>query len=303
MRTQAALSGIAISEVATRRLHHRGYWRLVRALGTYCDEEVVVNLEQGSVAVSLHDPYWARITAAGFRYEPEVECLLRGLRTLEFNFLDVGANIGYWSILVSGMFPERQVIAVEPNPAIFAGLCRNANLNADRFTCIQAAVTPSPVDAVDLFVSSGRGEHAAASADGGRFASHQARVTVPATTLDELVDSLRRDGTPLLVKLDIEGLETAVLAKSEASRDPGVCFVYEDHGCDPGSPTTGWLLEHALHDVFFLPHSGRPRQIDSLSQLRRYKKSPKVGYNLVALPKTGPWPTHLGHRTADSGHD
>ena len=64
--------------------------------------EVVVLLNEDSqFAFDLGDPYWARLLARGFVYEPEVERVLRAFADAPYTFVDAGANLGYWSILVS----------------------------------------------------------------------------------------------------------------------------------------------------------------------------------------------------------
>ncbi len=288
-RARLAQAGIVIAEAATRGMHHRGYWRLVRALGLLSDAKVVVRLDSGVLRVSLADPYWARLLAKGYVYEPEVAAFLHSIRGMTFDFVDVGANIGYWSVVVSGQFPESRVMAIEPNPAIFAELVTNAALNDDRFECRHTAVTPMNAKTVTLQFSGERGCHAAATAEPGHARAGYQKVEVPATTLDAIVAKQRRPGIPLLVKLDIEGLETVVLTASECTDDPSVCFIYEDHGQDTESPTTSWLLANDKHKIFFLRPRARPRPIRVLADLTASKLSTKVGYNCVAIPKVGPW--------------
>ncbi len=288
-RARLAQAGIVVAEAATRGMHHRGYWRLVRALGHLSDAKVVVRIDSGVLRVSLADPYWARLLAKGYVYEPEVAAFLRSIRGMAFDFVDVGANVGYWSVFVSGQFPESRVTAIEPNPAIFSELVTNAALNGDRFDCRRTAITPMNAKTVTLQFSGERGGHAAATAEPGHARLGYEKVEVPATTLDIIVAKQRRRGIPLLVKLDIEGLETAVLTSSDCTDDPGVCFIYEDHGQDTESPTTRWLLANDKHEIFFLRPEARPKPIRVLAELTASKLSSKVGYNCVAVPKVGPW--------------
>src|SRR5438132_6264669 len=56
-------------------------------------------------------------------YEREVESILSELMTKETTFIDVGANIGYFTVLCSRL--ARTVYAFEPVPAAFERLSRN----------------------------------------------------------------------------------------------------------------------------------------------------------------------------------
>ncbi len=288
-RARLAQTGISAAELATRGMNHRGYWHLVRALGNLSDSKVIVEIDGGVLCVSIADPYWARLLAKGYVYEPEVGAFLHSIRGMAFDFVDVGANIGYWSVVVSGKFPESRVTAFEPNPATLSELLANAALNGNRFDCRHAAITPTAAETVTLQFPQERGGHAAATADPRYALDGFEKVEVPALTLDAIVDEQRRRGIPLLVKLDIEGLETDVLAASECTNQPDVCFVYEDHGQDSASETTRWLLETGKHEVFFLQPQALPQRIRALSDLTAKKVSKKVGYNCIAVPKVGPW--------------
>lgn len=270
-------------------MHHRGYWRSVRALGHLSNATVVVRIDSGALRVSMADPYWARLLANSYVYEPEVDEFIQSIGRMGFDFIDVGANIGYWSVVVSGRLPKSRVTAVEPNPEIFSELIANAELNDDRFDCRHAAITPTKAETVTLQFSAEPGGHAGATADPRYAQSGYKHVEVPALTLDVLVAEQRRPGIPLLVKLDIEGLETSVLAASDCTADPEVCFVYEDHGQDRESATTRWLLSNDKHAIYLLRPNARPQRIRVLADLTAKKVSQKVGYNCVAVPKSGPW--------------
>jgi FkbM family methyltransferase len=65
-----------------------------------------------------------------------VEALLRGLEDGPLTFVDIGANIGFYSIAVAALFPSFRVIAFEPMPDSFANFERNIELNgADNVEC------------------------------------------------------------------------------------------------------------------------------------------------------------------------
>src|SRR6266480_4790575 len=61
------------------------------------------------------------------KYEGEVASILSELITKNTTFIDVGANIGYFTVLFSRL--ARTVYAFEPVPSIFGSLLRNISLN------------------------------------------------------------------------------------------------------------------------------------------------------------------------------
>ena len=74
------------------------------------------------------------------RYESEVESVLSRLVTKETTFVDVGANIGYFTVIFSKS--ARTVYAFEPVPTIFERLSRNLSLNGcENVRALQLAVS------------------------------------------------------------------------------------------------------------------------------------------------------------------
>ncbi|MFO1190231.1 MAG: FkbM family methyltransferase [Alphaproteobacteria bacterium] len=120
-------------------------------------------------------------------------------------FVDVGANVGTYCVIASGACQARS-LAIEPNPASLAALERNIALNG-----LETRVRIAPM---------------AAGAKAGRVAittsldslNHVAEAGETAPTLDVPVDRLDHlvgDDVPILMKIDVEGFESEVLAGAE----------------------------------------------------------------------------------------
>lgn len=117
-------------------------------------------------------------------------------------FLDVGANIGSYTVLASGAVGA-ETICFEPVPATFQHLMDNIYLNrlVDHVTALNVAVGAetgvlemmADRDTVNRVVS-GEGYSGA-------------KVKVPVVTLDETLAGR----VPKLIKIDVEGFETLVL--------------------------------------------------------------------------------------------
>ncbi len=136
----------------------------------------------------------------GLHEASEMAFVLHLLRANEL-FLDVGANVGSYTVLAAGAAKAR-VIAVEPIPSTFEVLQRNVALNAldDRVDCHRLGLSDthgtlrftSTLDTVNHVLSDGEDAPS---------------VDVPVTRMNDLVG----DEVPTLIKIDVEGHEHAVL--------------------------------------------------------------------------------------------
>jgi FkbM family methyltransferase len=126
--------------------------------------------------------------------------------------IDLGANVGDWTAKVLHAIPEARILAVEPDPATFGQL--EARLGHDsRVRLVQAAVSDTRSRAkFNVAAGSEFGsllEPTAVSLNVyAAGAPVEGRVEVDVVPLDELAS---QEISPL-VKLDVQGLELAVLA-------------------------------------------------------------------------------------------
>jgi FkbM family methyltransferase len=149
--------------------------------------------------------FWPGVEA----YEPEVRAALRYFLQPGHTFIDCGANLGYFSVMASGLVgPSGTVVAVEANPETLKLLRKNLHLNGAG-TPIHCALT-SRGSEVTLFVSD-RGDVFSSLHTGGLVDGPTVRsFRVPGQTLDELVSQAGLQSVNL-VKVDIEGGELDVL--------------------------------------------------------------------------------------------
>lgn len=143
-------------------------------------------------------------------WEPSLtEFFSRRLRPGDI-FVDIGANIGYHTLLASKLVgPDGRVLAYEASPTIFAALARNIEFNG-----------ATNVKAANIAVGSQRGiVHTYLAPKGNRglttlnprhgFVREEESVAMG--PIDELLagEDLKR---VRLIKIDVEGNESAVLA-------------------------------------------------------------------------------------------
>jgi FkbM family methyltransferase len=144
-------------------------------------------------------------------YEPELQSALRELIPAGALIFDVGANIGYVSLLLAkAAGVNGRVFAFEALPSNVEQLRSNVALNGmeARVTVVPGAVTQAPGPVNFLVHASGGMGKVAGSA--GREDRYQAEVTVPGISLDEFVYG-QGNLPPQVVKMDIEGGEVLAL--------------------------------------------------------------------------------------------
>jgi FkbM family methyltransferase len=145
-------------------------------------------------------------------YEPDLQIAARDFFRSGEVVYDVGANIGYISLMAARIVGENgRVYAFEALPANLERLKEHIALNhlEDRITAIHAAVTERVGEAIFLAHASGAMGKAEGSA--GRETTYSQHLRVPSVTLDHFVFK-QGHPPPHTVKMDIEGGEGLALA-------------------------------------------------------------------------------------------
>lgn len=150
---------------------------------------------------------------AGLHEFDDMAFLLHLLRPGD-TFFDIGANVGSYSLLASGVCGAGS-ISIEPIAAAFNILSQNIALNklGEKISAINAAAGAEEGNLLFTSVYD-TGNHVAAAGESGGN-----NVNVPVIT----IDSLATGKVPLLAKIDVEGYETEVLKGMEKTLDaPGL---------------------------------------------------------------------------------
>ena len=144
-------------------------------------------------------------------YEPHIVSLVRAHLAGGDTFFDLGANVGYFSLLASEIVGEAgKVYAFEPVPENCRALERAIQANSLHNVVVeQAAVIGPGCATANIFVRVGAGNSGLSSILDSR--RYQTRLQqVPATTLDEYIARAGIDRVRLM-KIDIEGAEPMAL--------------------------------------------------------------------------------------------
>ena len=128
----------------------------------------------------------------------------------ERNFIDVGANIGYFSCLMSKLAgPSGKVLAVEPEPNNLKLLEQNLKINQLTNVTVHACALGAAEGSarLGLYKPANRGRHSILDTHA------KSTINVRVRTLDDLAKSSGSSVTSWsLVKIDVEGYEGFVLA-------------------------------------------------------------------------------------------
>lgn len=144
------------------------------------------------------------------RYEPVLAATLEkhlDLRSADL-MIDIGANIGWYSLLVSRLSQGRcQVLAFEPDPDNFARLQRNLKLNGiDQVSAFNLAVGEHAATLqLHRYGKSNAGRHSLVDLHAGET------IPVQVVSLDDWSTNSLPEGPIRLLKMDIEGYEVFAL--------------------------------------------------------------------------------------------
>jgi len=168
-------------------------------------------------------------------YEPEVTSIFYKLTRDVRVVFDVGAYVGFFSLLAAIGQPQSRIIALEPLERIHSRLSRNVSLNGlNNIDCIQAAAGKERTqqefyypDDISPVASSLRSDLLLATMSAEKIK----HVSVQVETLDDVAARLNL-GPVDLIKMDTERTEHEVLEGSkvilERDRPAIICEVWPD---------------------------------------------------------------------------
>jgi FkbM family methyltransferase len=177
-------------------------------------------------------------------FRPADATLLRRYLRPGDTFVDVGANVGYLSLLAwTRVRPGGRVVAIEAHPRTCGFLAGNVRLNRFPIETHNVAIGERPGELWFTSLRSDDQNHAVPDSAG------RAGVRVAVTTLDRLLGSMTVD----LLKVDTEGFELHVLAGAAAMLERCAALYIEDSDRNLRRYGRSSLeLRQALRDAGFL---------------------------------------------------
>lgn len=191
--------------------------------------------------------------------------------------LDVGANIGYYSIFLEKALKCRKVLAFEPSPRELEQLHENLELNNCSVVQVISMALGDHMGTTEFYLSKmnfGRNSIT-------EIKKASEKVSVSITTLDDYLSNHPEDSVEL-IKIDIEGAEALMLKGASGTIEkyrPIILFeswlidsgVFEEINCEA---TT--IIRNHRYEFFDINESG---------QLIHITKEMKINnHNLIAIP-------------------
>lgn len=179
-------------------------------------DSLVRRIHDYRLRIDLHDPGLSRDVAVRGTREEQLKYVIERVVAPGDVILDVGANIGYYTIMLSKLVGETgMVYAIEPEPRNFERLQKNVQLNG-----IESIVETHQIGASDavgtgtLHVSRHSNLHSFLGPTGADDTKGDQNIELPLTDVSTFIQGKRRVD---LLRMDIEGYEVEVISGLEAA--------------------------------------------------------------------------------------
>ena len=226
-------------------------------------------------ADDTHLTHWVRSQGV---WEADVMKLLRATLQPDGVFVDVGANVGFHTVLASQLVgPAGRVVAIEPTPWTLELLRANVWRSGAAVSVLPVAASDAP-GRTRLAVDPGHRSGARVDVTGG--------VEVEAARLDDLLP----DAVVDVLKIDVEGGEPLVLrgARNLIERSPGLVAVVEfrdaQHVSGQGPLDVLDFYESLGFELCLLRRSGALQPATAGDVLERARRAESVNIALCRRP-------------------
>src|ERR1700743_575413 len=187
-------------------------------------DQLFSNAKEGSLVVEIKDlpgTYEIDVRSRILRrillnkdYEPEVVSLIRKCLKKDKDAINIGANVGIFTILLAGLInKERRVLAVEPTPLAFKYLVNNLKRNnlSDKVVLYNGICNDLP-GGYSLNTIQGKEEFSSIGESVYLNSIHEniIKINVEGETVNNLVSNFNLD--PGVILIDVEGAEMKVLS-------------------------------------------------------------------------------------------
>lgn len=170
-------------------------------------------------------------------------------------FVDIGANVGTFSLLASGVC-EAKTLAIEPIFSTFEWLEKNIQLND-----LQHLITAKKLamgeneGQILMTIAHTQQNHVLTNTE-----ENQAHESVTQTTLDAFLAEMHLEKSPILLKIDVEGFEQAVVnGATKTLQNPDLqAIIIELMGHSARYGYSEANIDKQLRNFGFLPYTYTP---------------------------------------------
>lgn len=171
------------------------------------DDVQLVKLDKFSMYVTPSDPHIGMPILTSKMYEPHVTRILNQKLQPGMTVLDIGANIGYFSMLMSNLIgKDGRCIAIEPNPRNVKLMLASKNLNGFEQLQIFQAAAGNTWGILKLYTIFTNGVVSPVNTDANELLQTE---TVQSLKIDDILPCDERVD---LIKIDVEGAEFSALS-------------------------------------------------------------------------------------------
>jgi FkbM family methyltransferase len=261
-----ALRGFGLTRIPGVRVCYELLYRLLVP-----SEIVSIDCQGSRMFVDASDRGVVPFLVKGVHEEPQTR-LFRSLVGPGMTVLDVGANVGYFSLIAAReMKGKGRIYAFEPLPVNFELLRKNAEVNGyGTITAVPLAVSDRE-ERVECFVD--RWNSGGSSLSSANMPESDGSITVETTSLDRWFEHDVGDLRVDLIKADTQGAEARVIEGARriiGQNDLKIImefwpFGLENLGCDP----LAFLcrLEELGFSVSLIGESGSPSPVTDFPAL------------------------------------
>ena len=287
MRFLSALNPVPLIAAGTRRLQAMQPRHAVKGLtrfGNLLDRWLpsyagVVRLPDGTcLALDSRQPAERWLLFSG-NYHPAVTHLLRQHTPAGGGCLDVGANLGFYTLkFARWVGPAGRVAAFEANPVMLDRIRRNVALNGFAHVDVVDQPIHRQAEPVTFHVSASPGK---SSIHAWQVADPVQTLHLTTTTIDAYLNT---QNWPRLdvIKLDIEGNDCNALLGASDSLARFHPFIIFEYWCSTPADVADEafsLLDGLSYKLFSLRRDGRPVPFD-----RRARQDTHHHSDIMALP-------------------
>ncbi len=238
----------------------------------FLDKEIQIQLGKG----------WGSATTS--REAAAIAHFVKSKNLHEVVALDIGANLGNWSLILLEAVPSAKIIAFEPSQEAFKRLSQRFASDKN-VRCVNLALGKINSEAILFSNESASGWASLTKRRLEHFdIEFNLTETVNVSTLDNWINRLEHRIVPNILKMDVEGHELDVLQGAELTLSHVEIIQFEFGGCNIDTRTFlqdfWYLLSERGFDLFRLTPRG-------IKQITKYTENDEVfnTTNFVAVRK------------------
>ena len=257
--------------------NHRFFYNICKLICLYDKALIKIKLGNGFFIFKLNDPYYSQLLSDYYVYEKDIHNFVYKIQNTNFNFYDLGANYGYWSVYLSNIEKCRYCVAVEPLKENFYYLELNNKLNHSRFKSFQRVISNGLNKKIKLFYNPELPNNV-----GSTTKKKKENYQI---TKEILIKNIIKNNNYLdIFKLDIEGEEINAVKQINQLKPKRHIIIYECHGKDKSHKVTKYLMNKG-YNIYSFAFKTKVLVINEISLLNKIKKKRNRGYNFIATPR------------------